>query len=192
MALTNAEKQRRWKQRNWVVLTWDAEDVAEKLMGMEDQGKLRKIVSYLKDHLKHPDRTSEERAIVFGRAGKVSLNGPLTKRQALEAVRNPSPPQGYSWLVEATTKDGKRWRNGVRLETKEEAEVYVEQFGRSDLEKGEGEPSYQTSRIIRSDSDEVNCSIIRKRKGDGPTLIFHDGHGHAAEWSVINAGEPGP
>jgi hypothetical protein len=55
MALTNAEKQQRWKERNQVALTWDADDIAAKLIAMEDQAKLRKIVSYLKDHLKHPD-----------------------------------------------------------------------------------------------------------------------------------------
>ena len=55
MALTNAEKQRRWKERNVVVLTWDAPDIAEKMMNL-DQAVLSEVVGYLKDHLKHPAR----------------------------------------------------------------------------------------------------------------------------------------
>jgi hypothetical protein len=103
--------------------------------------------------------------------GIESLDGPLTRRQALERVRNPSPPQGYSWLVVATTSDGKRWHNGVRLETKEEAEVFVEAYAKFDLEKA----GYLTGEVIRSDGDEWNCSIIRHRKGGRPTLLFPDG-----------------
>jgi hypothetical protein len=185
MALTNAEKQRRWKERNQVALTWDAEDIAEKLMDMEDQAKLGKIVRYLKDHLKHPDRNWKERAIALGKMGIDTLNGPLTKREALEYVRKPpSPPQGHSWLVEATTKDSKRWRNGVRLSTKEEAEAYVE-FARFDLEK-EG---YLTGWVIHCEGEKPNCSISRRRKGGRPTFLFPDGGCAWLGWSVINAGE---
>jgi hypothetical protein len=43
MPLTNAQKQRRFRDRNVIVLTDRAEDIAEKLMDMEDQKKLRKI-----------------------------------------------------------------------------------------------------------------------------------------------------
>ena len=165
-----------------MVLTWDAEEIAGKLMDMEDQGKLRKIVSYLKDHLKHPDRTWEEKEIALGRMGMNSLNGPLTKRQALEAVRKPSsPPQRHSWLVEATTKDGRRWRNGVRLGTKGEAEVYVESYVPFDLEKA----GYASAGIIRSDGDEANCFITRRRKGGRPTFSFEDGQCVLQEWQPV-------
>jgi hypothetical protein len=52
MALTNAQKQKRWRRRNQVVLTEDAEAIALKLIAM-DRAKLRKvhnrITNYLKD-----------------------------------------------------------------------------------------------------------------------------------------------
>jgi hypothetical protein len=39
MALTNAQKQARWRERNVIVLTDDPDAIAEKLMDMEDQAK---------------------------------------------------------------------------------------------------------------------------------------------------------
>ena len=178
MALSNAEKQARWRERNQVVLTEHARVIAEKLIDMEDQAKLRKIAKFINDHLKHPDRTPEEKAIALGRAGISGLNGPLTKREALERVRNPPPPPDHAWLVEATTKDGKRWRNGVRLRTKEEAKVYVEAFARFHLEKA----GYVTGRVVRSDGEPNNCSIIRTYKRGRPTLLFEDGQCVLLDW----------
>jgi hypothetical protein len=179
MALTNAEKQQRWKERNQVVLTWPAEDIAGKLMDMEDQGKLRKIVNYLKDHLKHPDRTWQERAIALGRMGVPGLHGPLSKRKAMEYVRNPPPPQNHSWLVEATTKDGKRWRNGVRLATKEEAQAYIESHVRFDLEKA----GYLTARLVRCEDESANCFLYRRTRGGRcVTLGFPDGLCTSLHW----------
>jgi hypothetical protein len=52
MALTNAQKQARWRKRNQVVLTEDARAIARKLIDMEDQGKLRKIARFINDHLR--------------------------------------------------------------------------------------------------------------------------------------------
>ena len=46
MALTNAEKQARWKARNVVVLTGEAEAIARKLVEM-DQGKLARVMAIL-------------------------------------------------------------------------------------------------------------------------------------------------
>ena len=43
MALSNAEKQARFRDRNVVLLTGDAQAIAGKLIDMDDQGKLRKI-----------------------------------------------------------------------------------------------------------------------------------------------------
>ena len=45
------------------------------------------------------------------------------------------PPPTGSWRVEAITKDGKRWVNGVRLETKEEVRAYVVHHVPYDLEE---------------------------------------------------------
>jgi hypothetical protein len=52
MALTNAQKQERWRKRNQVVLTDSAKRIAAKLIAMDDQAKLRKISSYVNDHLR--------------------------------------------------------------------------------------------------------------------------------------------
>ena len=51
MALTNAQKQERWRTRNQVVLTDPAKRIAAKLIAMADEAKLRKISSYVNDHL---------------------------------------------------------------------------------------------------------------------------------------------
>ena len=56
MAISNAEKQARWRDRNVVSLTADARDIAAKLIWMDDQKKLRKVASYVNDHLRHPRR----------------------------------------------------------------------------------------------------------------------------------------
>jgi hypothetical protein len=64
MPLSNSEKQRRFKKRNVIVLTRNADDIAAQLIDMRDQDrlreavkKLRKVVSFISNHLQHPDRT---------------------------------------------------------------------------------------------------------------------------------------
>jgi len=51
MALTNAQKQARWRKRHQVVLTDPAKRIAAKLIAMPDEAKLRKIANYVNDHL---------------------------------------------------------------------------------------------------------------------------------------------
>ena len=51
VALTNAQKQERWRTRNQVVLTDPAKRIAAKLIAMDDEAKLRKISSYVNDYL---------------------------------------------------------------------------------------------------------------------------------------------
>jgi hypothetical protein len=68
MALTNAEHQARWRTRNVISLTDRAPYIARKLIEMDDQFKLRKIAKFINDHLKHPDRTPDERAVALGLA----------------------------------------------------------------------------------------------------------------------------
>ena len=69
MAFTNAENQARWRERNIISLTDRAPYIARKLIEMDDQDKLRKIARAINDHLKHPDRTPDERAAALGLAG---------------------------------------------------------------------------------------------------------------------------
>jgi hypothetical protein len=47
MARTNAERQRRWRDRNVVLLTADARDIARRLAAMDDQVKLAEVVRLL-------------------------------------------------------------------------------------------------------------------------------------------------
>jgi hypothetical protein len=61
------------------------------------------------------------------------MMGPAPFPAALAKLKEP-PPTG-SWRVEAITKDGKRWVNGVRLETKEEVRAYVVHHVPYDLEE---------------------------------------------------------
>jgi hypothetical protein len=62
MPLSNKEKQRRFRERNVIVLTRDAADIADDLMDrspddlQEVVKKLKKVTAYLNDHLRHPGR----------------------------------------------------------------------------------------------------------------------------------------
>ena len=79
----NAQKQQRWRDRNVVVLTGRAAAIAERLIEMSDQKKLKKVAAFINDHLRHPDRTPDERSIALGRGQLVGLNGPLSKTAAI-------------------------------------------------------------------------------------------------------------
>jgi hypothetical protein len=181
VALTNAEKQARWRDRNVVVLTGRASDIAGMLIERLDQKELRKVAAFIRDHLKNPDRTPMERAIALGKVGMSGLNGPLSPKAALKAHRAPKPDG--PWRVEAITKDGTRWQSGVRLATKEEAEVYAEWYAKLELQ----EQGYVTAEVIRCDSDDLNCSISRRsRRPNGrPTLVFPDGSCVLLGWHQV-------
>jgi hypothetical protein len=183
MALTNAQKQARWRERNVVVLTDGAQWIAEKLIDMGDQAKLRRIAAFINDHLKHPERDPTERAIALGMVRLGGLNGHLTKTQALAkiAASRGRPPQTHSWRVEVTTKGGRRWGNGVRLATQAEAEAYSEAFARHDL----AEHGYVTAEIMRCDDEPPANDITRKRTGGRPTLGFEDGQCVLLNWREI-------
>ena len=60
MALTNAQKQERWRNRNKVVLTDSAKRIAAKLVAMDDEAKLRKISNYVNDHLNERAATMKD------------------------------------------------------------------------------------------------------------------------------------
>jgi hypothetical protein len=75
MALTNAENQARWRERNIISLTDRAPYIAQKLIEMDDQDKLRRIAR-INDHLRHPDRTPDERAVALGLAGVLRTRPP--------------------------------------------------------------------------------------------------------------------
>jgi len=61
MALSNAEKQARWRLRNQVNLQSDAEDIARQMIDMPDQTKLAEIVGYITEHLANPAKRKRQR-----------------------------------------------------------------------------------------------------------------------------------
>ena len=113
--------------------------------------------------------------IALGRIGMLGLNGPLSKTAAIAKLRE-SATTG-SWRVEPITKDGKRWTNGVRLATKEEAEAYRDHHASYELE----ESGYVTADILHGD-DPRNCSVTRNRKGGRTTLAFQHGDCVLLHW----------
>jgi len=55
MALTNTEKQRRWRARNFVSLAADAHEIARKLTMMDDRVKFARVVALLNQKLNPKD-----------------------------------------------------------------------------------------------------------------------------------------
>jgi hypothetical protein len=178
MALSNAQKQARWRERNVAVLTTDAREIASQLIEMEDQAKLKKIAAYINDHLKHPDRDQTERHIALGFMRLSGLNGPLSKTAALAQHRE--PPQQHSWSVEAVAADGMRWANGVRLGTEEEARVYADRYAYFEIE------GYVTGDIIRCDGEQPLNQIMRSQKGARPVLGFTHGTCGSLNWRRVD------
>jgi hypothetical protein len=62
LALTNAQKQERWRKRNQVVLTDSAKRIAAKLIAMPDEDKLRRVANYVNDHLRAATIKHERKA----------------------------------------------------------------------------------------------------------------------------------
>jgi hypothetical protein len=164
-------------------LTDDARSIADKLIDMDDQNKLRRISRYVNDHLRHPDRDPHEKMIALGQLRTPSLHGPLSKTEALKRYRNPAPAPDHSWRVEAVTNDGRRWSNGVRLASREEAETYIESHTRFELEQD----GYVTAEVVRDDAAKANCQLIRRRKGGRVTLCFRDGQCGQLHWKPVGS-----
>jgi hypothetical protein len=169
MALTNAEKQARWRERNVIALTESAADIASKLIAMDDQDKLRKIIRFVNDHLKHPDRTPTERAVALGHIGM----GDLSKTAALAWIR-----ENPAYRVEAVTVDGRRFGNGVRLGTVEEAQLYAEHFARPQVE------GYVTGDVIRCDGELAENSVTMNPDGTAD-LGFRHGTCGNLQWRPL-------
>lgn len=175
MALTNAQKQARWRERNVVKLTDPAMEIAEMLIEMDDQAKLRKVAKFINDHLKHPDRTLQERMIARGGASMMGLNGPLSPTAALAELRK--PPADHSYRVEVVTANGQRWGNGVRLGSMDEAEVYANVHAPEEVE------GYVTADILQCDGEPPENSIFRER--GKYRLLFEHGTCGSLTWRPI-------
>jgi hypothetical protein len=108
-------------------------------------------------------------------------------RAALQREREGRPAQDFSFGVEATTKDGRVWASGVRLATKEEAELYVEGYARRDL-KPHGyatEGDAIAFDVKRYDEPPVMSITGKRRK----TLNFPHGTCGLMRWRPIAGGE---
>jgi hypothetical protein len=192
MTISNAEKQRRFRDRNVIMLTRDANEIARQLISQQDdldalrdiEKKLRKVASFVADHVRHPDRTETQRAVALGFAGVGGLDGPLPKLAAIAAVKKPRPDT--SWRVEIVAKNGQRWRNGATFGTKAEAQVYADVYSPQDNKALAAR--YRPADILPVDGP-PNCSIIRHRKGGPPSLVFREGECVLQEWQPVRRGK---
>jgi len=96
MALSNAEKQRRWQKRNLLSLTWDAREIIRKLATMDDQIKLAQIVAGLNARLKPTDGRCRwvkddggRRRSDIARSGSADGTGDCVARAIAIATRKP-------------------------------------------------------------------------------------------------------
>jgi hypothetical protein len=116
MALTNAEKQARWRERNVVVLTESPEVIAEKLAAM-DRDKLRLVVQLLP--FAHPKPAKSERNM---EPTPLQLGPELSKS---DLKPEPPKPKGYitgmtvgpGWRGSGMTVSGRTRREGGQLLT---------------------------------------------------------------------------
>jgi hypothetical protein len=199
MALTNAEKQRRWREeRNRKAAVLDharPKDVAEGILAELGIDRTQKVLRALEKRV----RAIKKDCPACGGTGfmtrRVELGPGMVwdHREACDCgpkaaavMAPPPPPQDHSWSAEVTDRAGKRWRSGVRLRTKEEAEVYAEAHARDDV------PGYVTAEVIRCDESCTGDFSITfpRRKGGRPTLNFAHGTCHLLGWHEVGAPAP--
>jgi hypothetical protein len=204
MALTNAERQARWRDKRnelaCIIETERGTDIVEALLkewGVEKARTVERVlhkrlraikadckachgtglmpVAFTPDGIAKPAATGDE----------VRMTSPCDCGP--KAADFTAPPQEFSWKVIATTKDRKRWENGVRLRTREEAKQYCEIHVQQDYGP-EGKEGYVTkTSIIRTD-DRPRNSIFKER--GRPTLGFTHGDCHLLSWHEV--GTPAP
>lgn len=142
-----------------------AVDIAENLIEMDDQKKLAKIAKLINDHLKHPERTPFQRnAVLHPGARREHADGKRFTVAEIDAL--------YSWKVEAVDGQGRRWGNGVRLNTEEEARLYAEAASKD---------GYAATEIIRAPGEPSLASVSVDDAGD---VLVHFMHGMCSslEW----------
>jgi hypothetical protein len=173
MALSNAQKQARWRERNMISLADSAANIALRLMEMDDQDKLREIAKFINDHLKHPGRTPLQRGVALGQMKIEAADGQrLGKKAALASLPD------HAYRVEVTTADGQRWGNGVRLATVEQAQLYADHHARQDLE------GYVTSDIIKCEGEDPSHTITKGP--EGVDLGFKHGVCGSLKWRALD------
>jgi hypothetical protein len=187
MALTNAERQARWRdQRNSRanVLADDAKpkEMAEGLLIELGVDRARKVLRALDKRLRGIKSdcpackgTGFIEWQIEDREGGARFSQPCDCGP--KAAAHVAPPPDHSWRVIATTPDGRRWQNGVRLVTEEEAREYADVHARGELE------GYVTAEVLRCDEQPRN-SIDHRRSGR-VVLIFTDGECGLLHWKPL-------
>jgi hypothetical protein len=98
----------------------------------------------------------------------------------------PTATTTKSWKVEVIAKDGKRYGNGIRFETEEEADFY-RITAAINLHEGDN-ILVATTEVIRSDEPPSGAHMDMKRTRRGNftyDLIFADGTCHTLGWEEI-------
>jgi hypothetical protein len=105
--------------------------------------------------------------------------------QAAAAANNQTQDAGpsKSWRVEVLTKDGKRYENGVRLATEEEADRYRMVF---DITGFWNEGIIIVGTVVIDCGDDPNCGMERTKKGKiTHRLIFPHGGCGWLGWTEV-------
>jgi hypothetical protein len=161
MALTNAEKQARWRERNVVVLTESPEVIAEKLAAM-DRDKLRLVVQLLP--FARPKPTKSERN---ADPTPLQLGPKLSNSDFQDMIRglesDPPEPKGYitTRITEPDAPKPTRIRVPISTETlKISTQGYITKAGEMTVEgrkgqwfvvKADGDPRSYSQRLGSQD-----------------------------------------
>jgi hypothetical protein len=147
-----------------------------------------------------PDASAEERKAEYAAQEDADEHGAALGATAASPPRPLIAASESSWRVELTTDDGKRWVNGARLKTKEEAALYairqaedkLSPLWRRALRKEGYKPQIvMTTRVLGSaDAANVYMSFPRGRLGEAN---IHSRHGEChllLKWHPEGGAEP--
>jgi hypothetical protein len=190
MALTNAQKQARWRERRNSkadVLDDDAKpkQVAEGLLTELGVDRARKVLRALDKRLrgiKSDCPACKGTGFMWWQIEDTELRYPVPCDCGPKAAAAIAPPPDHSWRVIATTANGRRWQNGVRLYTEEQAKLYADVSAREELE------GYVTAEVLRCNEHPRN-SIHRQRSGR-VDLVFNHGECTLLGWMPLDSGPP--
>jgi len=196
MALTNAEKQRRWRERrNSKAAALDharPKDMAEGILAELGIDRTRKILQALEKRVRAIKRDCPACHGTGFMSWYLQDQGnpdgrDWTWREACDcgpkAAKFAAPPPDHSWRVVVTTKDGKRWDYGARFFTEEDAREFGDLHAREELEL-EG---YVTAEILRCNERPWNSIIHERGKS---RFTFPHGTCHLLGWHEVGAPAP--
>jgi hypothetical protein len=159
MALTNAEKQARFRERNVISLTAPASDIADKLLAM-DRNRLVIVLKLIDERLKEPFPIP---------------NVPRTKAAANRALQS-----DCSYAVQIMGFDGTRLGNGVRVGSKEQAELYATSVPRQ-IERD----SYVTAKVVKCSEPPLNSVYLDRYRR--VMITFAHGTCGSLKWRPVNS-----